>query len=89
MSLSWTFLTKSFMPLRYRDTLAGLIIVNFCANKWNNYNAEQSDNHIMTRVYTHDESDITFKEVGNMNDSAVRRTKTIEFANRVKLERAK
>ena len=89
MSLSWTFLTKSFLPLRYRDTFAALIIVNFASNKWNNYHAEQSDNHVMTQLYIHDESDIAFKDVGNMHDGAVRRTKAIEFANRVKLERAK
>ena len=89
MSLSWTFLTKSFMPLRYRDTLAALIIVNFTANKWNSYHSEQVDNHVMTRIYTHDESDIGFKDVGNMHDGSVRRQKAIDFANRVKLERAK
>ena len=89
MSLSWTFLTKSFLPLRYRDTLAGIIIVNFCANKFISYHSEQSDNHVLTRIYSHDESDIGFKEYTNMHDSAVRRTKSIEFAQRVRSERAK
>ena len=89
MSLSWTFLTKSFLPLRYRDTIAGLVIVNFAANKWNTINAEKHDNHVMTRIYTHDESDISFKDKSNMHDTAVRRNKTIEFAHRVKMERAK
>jgi hypothetical protein len=43
----------------------------------------------MTRVYTHDESDIKFREGNNMADTAVRRDKTIAFAKRIKEERAK
>ena len=43
----------------------------------------------MTRIYTHDESDIEFREPTNMNDSAVRRDKTITFANMIRNERAR
>ena len=42
----------------------------------------------MTRVYTHDESDIKFREVDNMTDSAVRRDKIISFAKSIKEKRA-
>ena len=35
---------------------------------------------IMQRVYTHDETDIQFRETINMTDSAVKRDKTIKFA---------
>ena len=89
MSLSWTFLTKSFLPLKYRDTFAVMLIGKFGYNKYVNY-INEGDTHdaIMSRVYTHDESDIEFRETYNMVDSAVRRDKTITFANRVKAQRA-
>ena len=90
MSLSWTFLTKSFLPLRYRDYFAVMCIGKFGYNKFINYHSEQMDrDFVMTRVYTHDESDIEFREIHNMVDSAVRRDKTIAFAKRIKEERAK
>ena len=90
MSLSWTFLTKSFLPLRYRDYFAVMCIGKFAYNKFVNHYAEQADNeYVMTRVYTHDESDIKFRESNNMADQAVRRDKTIAFAKRIKEERAK
>ena len=89
MSLSWNFLTKAFLPLRYRDLFAVMCISKFCMNKYINYMAVTGDNDfIMTRVYTHDESDIKFKEVNNMTDAAVRRDKTIAFAKRIKEQRA-
>ena len=43
----------------------------------------------MTRIYTDDESDIQFREKYNKTDAAVRRKKIIEFAQKIKLERAK
>ena len=85
MSLSWTYLTKSFLPLRYRDVVASLAIGMWAGNKYLAYNSEKSDNDfIMTRMYTHDESDIEFAEPHNMTDAAVRRDKTIEFARKMK-----
>ena len=90
MSLSWTFLTKSFLPLRYRDTIAGIVIAKFAFNKYANYHDENADRMaIMTRVYTHDESDIEFREAHNMLDTAVRREKCISFANMVRDARAR
>ena len=85
MSLSWTFLTKSFMPLRYRDMIAVIIIGKYSFTKYTNYFAEESDsNFIMGRMYTHDESDIGFQETHNMTDGHVRRTKMLAFANQIK-----
>ena len=72
MSLSWTFLTKSFLPLRYRDTVAGLIIAKFAISKYIGWRADSYDNHYFSRIYTHDESSIEFKDPSNMHDSAVR-----------------
>ena len=90
MSLSWTFLTKPFVLLRYRDLLAGVAIGSFVATKWIQYNSDKSDYEwVMTRVYTHDESDIAFREDTNMVDSAVKRDKTVAFAKFIKEERAK
>ena len=90
MSLSWTFLTKSFLPLRYRDYFAVMCIGKFGYNKYINYMSEGMDSDfVMTRVYTHDESDIEFREKHNMVDAAVRRDKTIAFAKFIKEERAK
>ena len=43
----------------------------------------------MERLYTHDESDIHFREITNFTDAAVRRDKTIQFAKRIKEARAK
>ena len=81
MSLSWTYLTKSFLPLRYRDVIATISIGMWMANKYVSYHADKSDaNFVMTRMYTHDESDIEFAEPHNMTDAAVRRTKIIEFS---------
>merc|ERR1712070_97460 len=90
MSVNWTFLTKSFMPMRYRDTFAVAIIGGWAINKWVNYNTEGRDQEfVMTRLYTHDESDIEFREAYNMTDAAVKRDKIMAFAARVKEERAR
>ena len=90
MSLSWSFLTKPFVLLRYRDMIAGIVIGKFVANKWITYNSDKSDyDWAMTKVYIHDESDIAFRESTNMVDSAVKRDKSIAFAKMVKEERAK
>ena len=90
MSLSWTFLTKSFLPMRYRDYFAVICIGKFTFNKYISYMSDSSDDSfVMTRVYTHDESDIAFREPNNMTDGAVRRDKIISFAKKIKEERAK
>ena len=90
MSLSWTFLTKSPLPLRYRDYFAVMCIGKFCFNKYVNAVSSYDDyEFVMTRVYTHDESDIKFREADNMTDAAVRRDKIISFAHSIKEQRAK
>ena len=89
MSLNWTFLTKSFIGMRYRDAVCGVIIGKFAFGKYLCWRGESTDNHHFTRIYTHDESDIVFREQHNMHDSAVRVAKTLEFSKRIKLERAK
>ena len=90
MSLSWTFLTKSFLTHRYRDYIAMICIGKFAYNKYVNYVNDNNDSmRIMSRVYTTDESDVEFRETYNMTDAAVRRDKTLAFAQMIKEERAK
>ena len=90
MSVSWNYLTKSAITLRYRDTIAGIIIGGFLYSKVIDRYSKQSDNDfVMTRVYNNDESDIEFREEYNKTDSAVRREKILSFAAKIKEERAK
>ena len=90
MSLSWNYLTKSPLPLKYRDLFATVLIGNWMAGKYNTYTAEKRDYESITcRVYTHDESDIGFRERTNMADHVVRREKILKFADMIKEERAK
>ena len=89
MSLSWNYLTKSFMLLRYRDTMAGVLIGGYVYNKIiDRYSKQHDHDFVMTRVYNNDESDIEFREEYNKTDSAVRREKILSFAARIREERA-
>ena len=90
MSLSWNYLTKPFIGMRYRELIGGIVISKWILCKWIDKNAiETDDSFVMVQQYTHDESDIAFREPNNMTDSAVRRQKKLEFSNRIKTERAK
>ena len=81
MSLSWTYLTKSFVGMRYRDSIAvGLVTMFLYSKMIQHYSQERDREAIMTRFYTDDESDIEFREKTNKTDAAVRRKKIIEFA---------
>ena len=89
MSFNWTYLTKTFMTHRYRDLLAVGTIGVWSLGAMSNYRGEQRDYEcVMTQMYTHDESDIEFRDPNNMTDQAVRRTKIVEFANNIKAARA-
>ena len=90
MSLSWNFLTKPFIGLRYRELIAGSVIGMYGARTIIDYATESEDaDNVMTRVYCHDESNIKWREVNNETDTAVRRQKLIQFSNFIKAERAK
>jgi len=43
---------------------------------------------INQRVYTHDESDITYRETGNKTDGAVKREHAMKYAEKIKKMRA-
>ena len=90
MSLSWNYLTKSPLPLKYRDMFCTLVIGNWVCGKYNTWSRERMDyENITCRVYTHDESDISFRERTNMMDHVVRREKVMSFAAMIREERAK
>ena len=90
MSLSWTYLTKSFVGMRYRDSIAAAMVTMFLYSKMIQHYSQEADREaIMTRLYTDDESDIEFREKYNKTDAAVRRKKIIQFAQKIKEERAK
>ena len=90
MSLSWNFLTKPFIGLRYRELIAGSVIGMYGARTIIDYATESEDaDNVMTRIYCHDESNIKWREVNNETDTAVRRQKLIQFSNFIKAERAK
>ena len=58
-----------------------ILIMNWVGGKYNTYCAQKRDyENITVRVYTHDESDIKFRERTNMADNAVKREKVMSFA---------
>ena len=74
MSLSWNYLTKPFFGMRYREVVGSVVIAKWMLCHWIDYNAKETDDSfVMVQQYTHDESDIAFREANNMTDNAVRR----------------
>ena len=74
MSLSWTYLTKSFVLMRYRDVLAVSLVGTYFFSNYIQYQTHKADKEaIMDRFYTDDESDIEYRELYNKTDAAVRR----------------
>ena len=51
--------------------------------------SREGDEETLHRIYNHDESDISWRELSNQSDEAVRREKMIKFAIKIKAERAK
>lgn len=45
-------------------------------------------NIAQTRLYTDDETDVTYREITNKNDAAVKREKILKFAKKVREARA-
>jgi len=50
--------------------------------------ANEDDKWIQQRVYTHDESDIQYREVTNRTDGAVKREHAMRYAEKIKKLRA-
>ena len=74
MSLSWNFLTKPFIGLRYREVAAANVIGMFFFQYYIDTMSQKEDyEFVMTRTWNHDESDIAWREKLNETDDAVRR----------------
>lgn len=89
MSFSWTYLTRRNLFQNYRDYIAVGIIVTGVTGKWAQHIALQRDStFVMQQVYTHDESDIAFREITNKTDGAVKREHAMRYAEKIKKLRA-
>ena len=89
MSFSWTYLTRRFLLQNYRDMLAVTIVGTYVVGSHFKKIAEADDNNwVMQRVYTHDESDIKYREQTNRTDGAVKREHAIKYAEKIKKMRA-
>lgn len=89
MSLSWTYITRRFFFQSYRDAIGASIIGFYFFSKFLIYNSKKSDNEwTLSRVYTDDETDVSYREESNKTDGAVRRMKIGKFAREVKEARA-
>ena len=59
MSLSWTYITRRFILMNYRDAIAMSIIGSFFTSKFLNYVSQTNDNEwTRSRIYTEDETDV-------------------------------
>jgi hypothetical protein len=89
MSFSWTYLTRRFLLMNYRDMLAVGIVGTYAVGSYFQKVAQDDDNRwTMQRVYTHDESDIQYREVTNRTDGAVKREHAMRYAEKIKKLRA-
>jgi hypothetical protein len=89
MSFSWNYLTRRFVLMNYRDFLAVTVIGTWSASKYLEMNANEADDSwTLQRVYTHDESDINYREPGNRTDGAVKREHALRYAAKIKRMRA-
>ena len=89
MSFSWTYLTRRFLLMNYRDMLAMSIVGTIAIGSYFQHVAKEDDNRwILQRVYTHDESDFSYREVTNRTDGAVKREHAMRYAEKIKKLRA-
>ena len=89
MAQSSIYLTKRFVGMNYRDSLAVGTIFCFVGSKTASYWSKSADNDaVFQHVYTDDESDITFRHANNKTDSAVRTRKIRDFRERILAARA-
>ena len=89
MSFSWTYLTRRFWLQNYRDYAAVGIVTSYAIGSFFAGVSQSSDNvWVMQRVYTHDESDINYRESTNRTDGAVKREHALKYAEKIKSMRA-
>ena len=74
MSFSNTFLTRRFLLQNHRDMIAMTMISMWGFAKFVNYVAETDDSEfVMQHVFTDDESDVSYRQITNKTDGAVKR----------------
>ena len=89
MSFSWTYLTRRFVGMNYRDYAAMMIVGTYSVGQVFRRVAQNDDN-LWTRqqVYTHDETDIRYRETTNRTDGAVKREHAFKYAAKIRQMRA-
>ena len=89
MGFSWNYLTRRFLLQNHRDWIAMGMISSMVLSKWLVWLSQSRDaEFVMQHIYTHDESDISFREKTNMTDGAVKRTKILAYAEKIRQMRA-
>ena len=89
MSFSNTFLTRRFLLQNHRDMIAMTMISMWGFAKFVNYVAETDDSEfVMQHVFTDDESDVSYRQITNKTDGAVKRKLTIAYADKIRAMRA-
>jgi len=89
MSFSWTYLTRRFLFQNNRDYLAVMIVSTYAFGKVFGHIARTDDNNWTNqRVYTHDETDIRYREQTNRTDGAVKREHAFRYAEKIRKLRA-
>jgi len=68
-ALSWTYLNKPIIWMRHREFIVYFIFGSYVVNKSKAYfDRRKNYTFVESRIYTHDESDIHFKERTNKSD---------------------
>ncbi len=89
MSFSWTYLTRRFLFQNNRDFVAVTIVGTYAFGKVFGHISKTDDNNWTNqRVYTHDETDIRYREQNNRTDGAVKREHALKYAEKIKKMRA-
>ena len=89
MGFSWTYLTRRFLLQNHRDYLAMMMIFSFGGSTYFQWVTKKRDNEFVTQhIYTDDESDISFRDVTNKTDGAVKRKLTLAYADKIRQMRA-
>ena len=89
-NLNWTYLTRPIIWMRHREFVVYFIFGSYFLNKTKSYyDGKVRASMIDARVYTHDESDFSYRERHNKADNAVSREKILAFRENVLEERAK
>lgn len=85
----WNFLTKPIIWMRHRELIVYAIFGFYFLNKTKSFIDRKNAYHFVeARVYTHDESDFSYRERHNKTDGAVSREKILKFRESVLKERA-